>query len=146
MNTLPTPPITALAHAQSESRKTILVVDASSEMANLFAAILRPAGHRVLVASDAETAGRMVREGEKFDLMLVSARRSPVAINDMVRRLRTTRPHMPVVLLATGLIALDVEPPARVLAWPFCSEQFLTTVREVLDEPVLESGLQSLAA
>jgi DNA-binding response OmpR family regulator len=113
-------------------RRTIVVVEGSAAVQELIEDALRDAGHRVLVTRSPDEAlelGRRVR---------IDALVADVALDrerpDIVRRLRTIQPSLPVVFLADreGAREEEVENSSS-LRTPFSLGELQETVAAAVD-------------
>ncbi len=120
----------------AESSK-ILIVDDEAELAQALATLLGHAGYTCAVCTDDAGAYERVL-AEAPDLVLTDHRMPRVNGLDLMKRVRTIRPTLPVVLLtafATVDIAVEAmrEGAADVLAKPFLPEDLLAKIRGALE-------------
>ena len=79
--------------------KTILCVDDDASMRSALSRLLKPLGHRMLLAGSGEEAIRMVRE-HRPDLILLDVMMPGMSGYEVLRRLREANtPETPVVML-----------------------------------------------
>ncbi len=140
MNTLfETPCDQALASAarsQTNPSSHILVVDDDSEIREFSAGALVPFGYRVDVAQDSAAAWKALH-AKRYDLLITDNNMPKVSGVELVKKLRSARMTLPVILVSGELPTeeLDRNPRlqlAATLVKPFSSGQLLETVREVL--------------
>ncbi len=131
----------------AESSK-ILIVDDEAELAQALAILLGHAGYTCAVCTDDAGAYERVL-AEAPDLVLTDHRMPRVNGLDLLKRVRTTRPALPVVLLtafATVDIAVEAmrEGAADVLAKPFLPEDLLAKIRGALERARRQDPLHAL--
>lgn len=120
----------------SKPSRSILVVDDDPGITSLLTELLEDEGHRVhgvLTASDALSAVQQ----EVFDLMITDLVLPDLRGNELLQRVKSARPNLPVILItAFGSmdLALQVlrEGASDFIAKPFTPDQLLLAVHRVL--------------
>ncbi len=125
----------------------ILIVDDEVELAQAVATLLGHAGYACVVCTDDAGAYERVL-AEAPDLVLTDHRMPRVNGLDLLKRVRSTRPTLPVVLLtafATVDIAVEAmrEGAADVLAKPFLPEDLLAKIRGALERAQRQDPLHA---
>jgi two-component system cell cycle sensor histidine kinase/response regulator CckA len=97
--------------AQPPQVATILVVDDEAGIRTVARRALEDAGYQVLEASDGRAAIKLLAEGAELDLLIADLNMPGLDGNEMVRRIRTTRPDLK-VLYVSGHISrlMDARP------------------------------------
>jgi two-component system cell cycle sensor histidine kinase/response regulator CckA len=97
--------------AQPPRVVTILVVDDEAGIRTVARRALEDAGYQVLEASDGRAAIKLIAEGAELDLLIADLNMPGLDGNEMVRRIRTTRPDLR-VLYVSGHISrlMDARP------------------------------------
>lgn len=133
----------------SKPSRSILVVDDDPGITSLLTELLEDEGHRVhgvLTASDALSAVQQ----EVFDLMITDLVLPDLRGNELLQRVKSTYPNLPVILItAFGSmdLALQVlrEGASDFIAKPFTPDQLLLAVHRVLMQHELKhEALQGL--
>jgi DNA-binding response OmpR family regulator len=114
----------------------ILVVDDDISIRQLSAAVLKPSGYQVDTAEDG-AAGWEALHGKSYDLLITDHDMPKVSGVELVKKLRSARMTLPVVLTSGALPAdeLSRNPSLRLAATllkPFSRDELLGTVMEVL--------------
>ncbi len=120
------------------SAARVLIVDDDRDISMLLSTLMKKAGLASMVAHDGETALQRVPV-ERPDLMLVDVRMPGIDGMEVLKRVKETNPHLPVVL-----ITAHAEIPATVaamragafdyLAKPFDHSEVMRVVRAALAE------------
>ncbi len=122
--------------AMSDSSDVILIVDDDESMRRILQLVLQRAGFRVITAADGGEGLCLARTcGPR--LAILDYRLPDMTGLDMLRRLRVTSPHLPVILLTgfadlAGAVTAIKEGAFDYLAKPFDNQGFLSKVREAL--------------
>jgi CheY-like chemotaxis protein len=118
------------------SRKTILLVDDTSLIRELFGALLRNEGYRVVIARNGDMAIEMGGTSSEIDLVITDYNMPGMNGVDVVRWFRSNRPHIALMLmsasrdnLATAAAAL---PTLTCLPKESSAEELLSTVAGLL--------------
>lgn len=125
-NALPAVALPAPATSMAGGSETILFVEDSAELRTMMGMMLENLGYRVLRASNARDALRILEKGDPVDMLFTDIR-LPGSVNgiELARQARVIRPDLK-VLLASG--ADEVEPlsgnVAEVSGFPFLSKPY----------------------
>ncbi|QJE74140.1 response regulator [Aerophototrophica crusticola] len=120
----------------SSEKPHVLLVDDEAISALALQRFLARKGYRVTTAGDG-LAALDLDAADPADLVVTDVRMPKLGGTELVRRLRQTRPDLPVVIV-TGYMAADPEaagltgPRTVVLTKPLDPEALLATVREML--------------
>src|ERR1700688_3709503 len=97
--------------AEPPNAPTVLVVDDEAGIRMVARRALEQAGYRVLEASNGRAAINLLAEGAALDLLIADLNMPGLGGNEMVRRIRTTRPDLK-VLYVSGHISrlMDARP------------------------------------
>src|SRR5262249_29220862 len=111
--------------------KTILVVDDDPLVLMNTAALLDDAGHRVLEASSAAQAIRILRRSEDVDLVVTDQVMPSMTGAELIAAIKAEWPDLPVVL-ATGFAELPpgADPTVPKLAKPYQQDDLLRMVEQ----------------
>jgi two-component system, OmpR family, alkaline phosphatase synthesis response regulator PhoP len=128
-------PAGAKARSRAALSNRILVVDDDIDLRLLSAEVLFRSGYQVDTAEDGET-GWEALQARNYDLLITDNKMPKVSGVELVRKLRSARMALPVIL-ATGAMPeeLDRHPwlqLAATLLKPFTGEELLGTVKKVL--------------
>jgi CheY-like chemotaxis protein len=132
---------TAAAERTPETRtgagETILVVEDEAGVRRVVRAILRHGGYDVVEASDGKQALRHVREqGATFALVLLDLSMPTMSGGEVLQRLRSLTPDLPVIIFAGQGVRLDQFPGATaVLSKPVKQHEPLSAVAQGLNPP-----------
>jgi len=97
-------------------------------------------GYRVVEASSAEAALRLVADGAALDLVVTDHLMPGMAGTDLARRLRQDRPELP-VLLVSGYAEVDgVAPDLPRLVKPFRKDELAASLAELSRDQVAPEG------
>jgi two-component system, cell cycle sensor histidine kinase and response regulator CckA len=115
---------------------TVLVVDDEPGIRALARRALEQAGYQVLEASNGSAAISLLAEGPRLDLLIADLNMPGLGGNEMVRRIRTTRPDLK-VLYVSGHISrlMDARPLWEAEAFlnkPFTNESLREAVSLLL--------------
>ncbi|HEY0729182.1 MAG TPA: ATP-binding protein [Pyrinomonadaceae bacterium] len=132
--------VTAKAEAPRGS-ETILLVEDADWVRKLARQLLERAGYRVVEASGAEEAIRIIEtstNGTKIDLVLTDVIMPGMSGNDMSKHLLAQRPDLPVLYMSgytdDAIVQHGVlEPGINFIQKPFSPDALALKVREVLD-------------
>jgi CheY-like chemotaxis protein len=110
---------------------TVLVVDDDPLVLMNTAAMLDDLGHRVLEASSAAQALRILRRSENIDIMITDQVMPNMTGAELIARVRLEWPNLSVVL-ATGYAELprDIDPALPKLAKPYRQETLARVIAE----------------
>jgi two-component system, cell cycle sensor histidine kinase and response regulator CckA len=97
--------------AELPSVPTVLVVDDEAGIRSIARRALEQAGYQVLEAGSGRAAINLLAEGATVDLLIADLNMPGLGGNEMVRRIRTTRPDLK-VLYVSGHISrlMDARP------------------------------------
>ena len=110
-------------HPAATGRTTVLVVDDSPEDRELFAYVLRKAGHRVLEANGAREAQRLTGEEGKIDLLVTDFNMPEMNGVELARWFRSRSPGSKVLLLSGAPWQLEAFLEAT--GWPAFLDKLL---------------------
>jgi signal transduction histidine kinase/FixJ family two-component response regulator len=121
--------------------ETILLVEDADWVRKLARQVLEEAGYRVLEASSADAAIRIIEtshNGTKVDLVLTDVIMPGMSGNDMSKQLLVSRPHLPVLYMSgytdDAIVQHGVlEPGINFIQKPFSPDALALKVRQVLD-------------
>ena len=121
--------------------ETILLVEDAEWVRQLARQVLESAGYRVLEASSADTAIRIIetnQNGTMIDLVLTDVIMPGMSGNDMSKQLQSTRPDLPVLYMSgytdDAIVQHGVlEPGINFIQKPFSPDALALKVRQVLD-------------
>jgi two-component system cell cycle sensor histidine kinase/response regulator CckA len=124
--------------------RTVLLVEDEPAIRRLLSAGLRRAGHRVIEADDGEHALRVVGN-EPVDIVVSDVVMPNMRGPQLLRRLRSTRPGLPAILISGNADFFDRAGIAqfhrtKLLQKPFGPPELLAAMTELLDDPSPGSG------
>ena len=119
--------------AEPPHAPTVLVVDDEAGIRAIARRALEEAGYHVLEASSGRAAIDLLAQGSALDLLIADLNMPGLGGNEMVRRIRTTRPDLK-VLYVSGHISrlMDARP--------------LWEVEAFLNKPFTNDGLREAVA
>jgi len=122
----------------SHGRVTVLIVEDESAVRNLVASSLRNEGYRLLLATSAEEALRIVDTHDgTIDLLLTDAIMPGRSGVDLARELVARKPGLPVILMSgyteETLPVGDLAPVITLLQKPFTPRDLRQRIRAILD-------------
>jgi len=113
--------------------RRIVAADDDPMLLAFLATTLRDAGHCVFTAYDAEAACELTLVLDEVDLMITNTRLGSVSARELIRAVRRTKPHLPILHVGEPLPntdgLLDNVPNLRE---PFTAETLLAAVRDLL--------------
>ncbi len=128
----------AVADAAAGGERILLVEDEDG-VREVAQAALEDAGYHVVAVRDGDAALVAFGGGDGVDLVVSDLVMPGLGGGELVRRLRSTRPSLPVLCMsghaADGPPPLDGEARVGFLAKPFTAAQLLASVRAVLPAP-----------
>ena len=114
--------------------KTILVVDDYSSFCAVVAAMLRPCGYHVLVASSGEQASAIAaREDETIDLLLTDIEMPQMCGDELADSFRAQKPMTPVLFMSCQARTQKSIEPGHFLQKPFHAQELISKVRNLLE-------------
>jgi DNA-binding response OmpR family regulator len=130
--------------------KTALLVDADPHLQTLLLGILGPWSWSIRHAQDNAAALEMV-QGRPFDLIVTSARTSGEEDIQLLRKIRTVRPHTRLIILTDQSTPLDVIASMRERAFsyfstPFSRETLAYMIRIAIEGPCWDDGIEVVSA
>lgn len=140
-----------MAHAvdfASLSGKKVLVVGPQPELASEVSDVLQ--GWKVERATNNHAALELVRNGP-FDLIVTGANTAGKADVELLRRIRSFRPHTRLIIVTSQSTPADVIASMRESAFsyftlPFSSSSFATMLRLATEEDCWDDGIEVLSA
>jgi two-component system response regulator FlrC len=113
----------------------ILCVEDESIIALALQAVLTRASHRVTLAANGLAALRALVEKPAFDLLVTDMRMPRMAGDELIRHVRVTHPHLPIIVLSactdemtrSQLRGLDGT-PILFIDKPVCFEELLSAL------------------
>ena len=129
-------PAGASVQCPANSSHRILVVDDDSDLRVLYTEVLARPGYHVDAAEDG-AAGWEAIQANNYNLLITENEMPKLTGIELVRKLRSARMAVPVVMAAVRLPTLELvqNPPlqlAALLSKPFYISELLQTVRAVL--------------
>jgi PAS domain S-box-containing protein len=132
-----TPPQAAGPDKEPHDQQCVLVAEDNDDVRELAVSMLELAGYKVLEASSGETALALLEKNPGVDL-LFSDVIMPGGMNglQLMERVRSTRPDLPVLLTTGYMDELPGQPPGRldVLAKPYKQHDLLKRVRQAIGQ------------
>lgn len=130
--------------------KAVLVVNADPLVEDVLATIFEPGSWSMRHAPD-NTAALALSQTSCFDLIITSQETSAEKDIELLRKIRTARPHTRLIILTDQSTSADVIASMRAHAFsyfstPFSGEALGDMIRAALDEPVWDDGIEILAA
>ena len=126
----------AMGLRRSTSQKTVLLVDDNSMVLEVLAHLLEASGLKVLCAATADDALMRLKEDAAVDVIVTDLMLPGVSGFDLIRKMRTIAPSLPVVAmtgeLSRGVTLLeDAESMgiAATLVKPFSSDELVRVVQ-----------------
>ena len=131
-------------------RKKLLLVDPEPEVDNLLIQVVTSDGWDIERAPDNETALLLVRAGP-FDLVITGQKTSGREDVDLLRKLRTIRPHVRMIILSERGTPEDVIASLRENAFsyfrpPFDRVLLADMVHQAVSEPCWDDGIEIISA
>jgi DNA-binding response OmpR family regulator len=113
---------------------TILLVDDNEDVRELLERSLRSAGYEVVSAPGVAAAESIAADGlDDIGLLLADVSLSDGDGRDLARRLRATRPELPVLLMSgTPLLAGEMDDTMAFVAKPFSYQEIVSRVGAML--------------
>jgi DNA-binding NarL/FixJ family response regulator len=130
--------------------KNALVVDADPEINALLSSLLDPGSWAVQHAPDNLGAFALARK-KAFDLIVTSAKTSGREDIELLRRIRMTRPHTRLIILAGESTPADVITSMRERAFSYFSQPFsldalAAMIRIATEGPSWDDGIEVISA
>jgi anti-sigma regulatory factor (Ser/Thr protein kinase)/CheY-like chemotaxis protein len=131
-------------------RKKLLLVDPEPEVDNLLIQAVTSDGWDIERAPDNETALLLVRAGS-FDLVITGQKTSGREDVDLLRKIRTIRPHVRMIILSQRTTPEDVIASLRENAFsyfrpPFDRVLLADMVHQAVSEPCWDDGIEVISA
>jgi anti-sigma regulatory factor (Ser/Thr protein kinase)/ActR/RegA family two-component response regulator len=138
---------TAAAPAQ---RKTVLLVHPDREVDHLLNQVVTEKGWDIQRAADNPTA-LLLAEANSFDLIITGEKTSGREDVDLLRKIRTVRPHVRMIILAADTTREDVIASLRFNAFsyfrpPFDRAMLADMVHRAVSEPCWDDGIEVISA
>jgi len=130
--------------------RTALVVDADPQIESLLSSILRPGLWTIVHAPD-NKAALAEAEGKGFDVILTSEKTPGRDDVELLRKLRRTRPHTRLIILADESTPSDVIDSMRERAFSYFTKPYSLNalgdmLRMAADGPCWDDGIEILSA
>jgi CheY-like chemotaxis protein len=125
-----------------ECAQTVLVVEDDPFVRRGVCAVLREAGFGVVGAENAARAqAKLFFEGTDFDAIVCDAVLPDACGIELCKRLRVEAPQLRVILTSGYQAGMDdarfqESTNTRFLAKPYCGDELITTLRQIMAEPV----------
>ena len=137
-------------NSSTVKRKKLLLVDPDPDVDNLLDQIVTNDGWDIERAPDNETALLLVRAGP-FDLVITGQKTSGREDVDLLRKIRTIRPHVRMIILSESSTPEDVIASLRENAFSFFRPPFdrvllADMVHQAVSEPCWDDGIEILSA
>ncbi|MCG8684870.1 MAG: response regulator [Desulfobacterales bacterium] len=120
-----------------QGNETILFVDDEDYLAEVGKEMLEDYGYKVdIETSPAKALALFEKEPDRYDLLITDYTMPGMTGDQLVEKLLTIRPGLPVILCSGIRLAQDLENTkgiSRILMKPFDMDQLIDIVREVLD-------------
>ena len=138
------------ANSAIVKRKKLLLVDPEPEVDNLLIQVVTSDGWDIERAPDNETALLLVRAGP-FDLVITVQKTSGHGDVDLLRKIRTIRPHVRMIILSESITPEDVIASLRENAFsyfrpPFDRVLLADMVHQAVSEPCWDDGIEVISA
>ncbi len=130
--------------------RTAMVVGGDSQLEEQLRSILKPDAWAIQRATDNATALALAQR-KGFDLILTSENTSGREDIELLRKIRSIRPHTRLIILAEESTPGDVITSMRERAFsyfskPFSSESLAVMIRHAIDEPCWDDGIDVVSA
>jgi len=130
--------------------KNVLLVDADEQIHALLPSVFTPGEWAIQHAPDNATALAMARL-KAFDLILTSEKTSGREDIELLRKLRTVRPHTRLIILTNESAPQDVIDAMRERAFSYFSPPYqldvlADMVQKAVDEPCWDDGIDVISA
>lgn len=138
------------ANSAIVKRKKLLLVDPEPEVDTLLIQVVTNDGWDIERATDNETALLLVRAGP-FDLVITGQKTSGREDVDLLRKIRTIRPHVRMIILSERSTPEDVIASLRENAFsyfrpPFDRVLLADMVHQAVSEPCWDDGIEVISA
>jgi DNA-binding NarL/FixJ family response regulator/anti-sigma regulatory factor (Ser/Thr protein kinase) len=130
--------------------KNVLLVDADQEIHALLSSVFKPGGWAIQHAPNNATALAMARM-RAFDLILTSEKTPGREDIELLRKLRTVRPHTRLIILTNETAPTDVIDAMRERAFsyfspPYPMDVLADMVHKAVEEPCWDDGIEVVSA
>ena len=130
--------------------KNALVVDASPELRGLLNAVL-PKGLWPITSVSSNKAAMAAVLAKPFDLIITSERSSAIEDVDLLRKIRSVRPHTRFIILAPASTPSNVLDAMRAHAFsfftaPYQPDQLAEIIHLAIDAPAWDDGIELISA
>jgi DNA-binding NarL/FixJ family response regulator/anti-sigma regulatory factor (Ser/Thr protein kinase) len=130
--------------------KNVLLVDADQEIHALLSSVFKPGGWAIQHAPNNATALAMARM-RAFDLILTSEKTPGREDIELLRKLRTVRPHTRLIILTNESAPADVIDAMRERAFsyfspPYPMDVLADMVHKAVEEPCWDDGIEVVSA
>ena len=121
----------AAATELPKTRGTALLVDDEELVRMSTADMLIDLGYAVVEAASGEDALRLIKEGERFDLLLTDHLMPGMSGTELARQARAARPGLPVLLVSGYAEREGVDPDLPRLTKPFRKDELASSLAQV---------------
>ena len=138
------------SHLKPFAVKNVLLVDADQEIHALLSSVFKPGGWAIQHAPNNATALAMARM-RAFDLILTSEKTPGREDIELLRKLRTVRPHTRLIILTNETAPTDVIDAMRERAFsyfspPYQMDVLADMVQKAVEEPCWDDGIEVVSA
>jgi len=129
---------------------SVLLVDADDQVHSLLSTVFNPGDWAIQHAPDNATALAMARV-RAFDLILTSEKTSGREDIELLRKIRTLRPHTRLIILTNDSAPADVIDAMRQRAFsyfspPFSMDVLADMIQKAVEEPCWDDGIEIISA
>jgi len=130
--------------------RNVLAVDADPEVRSLLVSVLEPGAWAIHHAMDNVAALGMVR-ARNFDLIVTSEKTSGREDVELLRKIRSVRPHTRLIILTNENVPSDVVTAMKEHAFsyfskPFSLESLSVMIRNAVEGPCWDDGIEVISA
>ena len=138
------------AGSEPSARKTVLVVDSSPGVNATLARVLTDGGWDIRRAVDNKTVLSLVKENS-FDLIITGQKTSEREDVELLREIRSVRPHLRMIILTDECAPAEVIDAVRAGVFsyfcpPYTKEGLADMVHLAMTEPTWDDGIEIVSA